>query len=186
MKYNIYLYRLFSYIASTPDTMYYFKLKSAAFVPSASFSNNYYSSSLGNLNSENDLPPFVTLLSNDFSSTQFTDQISKHNQMQQIQPYHQQTSIDLAQSPPPPQLSLEYNFRQRSDTASGSEEIMSSPCSLPNFKILDNQLQQHIAANRNDLKQYGGQAATTSLLGALPDDFVFIESVRYFFIFFIF
>ena len=108
----------------------------------------------------------------------------KHNQMQQIQ-QQQQHHIDLAQSPPPPQLSLEYNFRQRSDTASGSEEIMSSPCSLPNFKILDNQLQQHIAANRNEMKQYSGQAATTSLMGALPDDFVFIESVIQFFFWFV-
>ena len=38
-----------SSVASTPDTMYYFKLKSAAFAPSASFNNNYYSTSLGNL-----------------------------------------------------------------------------------------------------------------------------------------
>jgi len=169
-----------SSIASTPDTMYYFKLKSAAFVPSASFTNNYYSSSLGNLNNENDLPPFVTLLSNDFSNTQFNDHL-KQNQMQLQQQHH----IDLAQSPPPPQLSLEYNFRQRSDTVSGSEEIMSSPCSLPNFKILDNQLQQHIAANRNEIKQYGGQAATTSLMGAIPDDFVFIESVIEFYFHFV-
>jgi len=51
-----------SSIASTPDTMYYFKLKSAAFVPSASFTNNYYSSSLGNISQEQDNLPFMGLI----------------------------------------------------------------------------------------------------------------------------
>jgi len=51
-----------SSIASTPDTMYYFKLKSAAFVPSASFTNNYYSSSFGNISQEQDNLPFISLM----------------------------------------------------------------------------------------------------------------------------
>lgn len=178
-----------SSIASTPDTMYYFKLKSAAFVPSASFTNNYYSSSLGNLNNDNELPPFVTLLSNDFSSNQLNDNNNSNSNRNNVNTQHHH--IELAQSPPPPQLSLEYNFqnRHRADTTSGSEEMMSSPCSLPNFKILDNQLQQHIA-NKNEMKLYSGggggggggtinAAAATSLMGAIPDDFVFIESVSY-------
>lgn len=154
-----------SSIASTPDTMYYFKLKSAAFVPSASFTNNYYSSSLGNLNNENELPPFVTLLSNDFSS----NPIEQHK-VQQIQQPH----IELAQSPPPPQLSLDYNFQNRQRIDTNAEEVMSSPCSLPNFKILDNQLQQQMS-NRNEMRPFAN--AATSLMGAIPDDFVFIESV---------
>ena len=176
-----------SSIASTPDTMYYFKLKSAAFVPSASFTNNYYSSSLGNLNNDNELPPFVTLLSNDFSSNQLNDNNNTNSNRNNVNTQHHH-HIELAQSPPPPQLSLEYNFqnRHRADTTSGSEEMMSSPCSLPNFKILDNQLQQHIA-NKNEMKFYSGgggggtinAAAATSLMGAIPDDFVFIESVSY-------
>lgn len=122
---------------------------------------------MGNLKNENELPPFVTLLSNDFTSNPI-------EQQQKVQQIPQKQHIELAQSPPPPQLSLEYNFqnRQRSDTT--GDEIMSSPCSLPNFKILDNQLQQHIS-NRSEMRPFTNTA--TSLMGAIPDDFVFIESV---------
>ena len=79
----------------------------------------------------------------------------------------------LAQSPPPPQLSIEYNFqnRFRSETHN-SEDAIPSPCSLPNFKILDNHLQHNIG-NINENRNF----ATASFIGALPDDFVFIESV---------
>lgn len=172
-----------SSIASTPDTMYYFKLKSAAFVPSASFNNNYYSSSMGNLNNENDMPPFVTLLSNDFTNT---SQLDTNTTNKSNMP-------DLAQSPPPPQI--EYNFRQRTDTNShdmSSGELhphqnnMVSPCSLPNFKILDSHLQQHLNRATNERFNLGGggggvssgAGAATSLMGAIPDDFVFIESKK--------
>lgn len=56
-----------SSIASTPDTMYYFKLKSAAFVPSASFNNNYYASgSIGSgVGHEQDNLPFMNLIGNE-------------------------------------------------------------------------------------------------------------------------
>lgn len=56
-----------SSIASTPDTMYYFKLKSAAFVPSASFNNNYYASgSIGSgAGQEQDNLPFMNLIGNE-------------------------------------------------------------------------------------------------------------------------
>lgn len=56
-----------SSIASTPDTnMYYFKLKSAAFVPSSSFNNNYYASSIGSgMGQDQDNLPFINLMSNE-------------------------------------------------------------------------------------------------------------------------
>lgn len=163
-----------SSIASTPDTMYYFKLKSAAFVPSASFTNNYYSSSLGNLNNDNELPPFVTLLSNDFTSSNQLDTTNSTTNKSNIQ-----ALPELAQSPPPPQI--EYNFRQRTGTdTTCHDNNMVSPCSLPNFKILDSQLQQHL--NRNERQFSGVGGAATSLMGAIPDDFVFIESVRKFYL----
>ena len=155
-----------SSVASTPDTMYYFKLKSAAFAPSASFSNNYYSTSLGNLNTDNEQPPFATLLSNDFSNMNMSERAINNNSHNKIEP--------IAQSPPPPQLSIEYNFQNRfKNELLNGEEGIASPCSLPNFKMLDNQLQQNFT---NDTRNLG----TASFIGALPDDFVFIESVSFF------
>lgn len=175
-----------SSVASTPDTMYYFKLKSAAFVPSASFTNNYYSSlSAGNLNShlntDTETPPFMTLLSNDL------------NQMNVSERHQAPPPADqLAQSPPPP--SLEYNYQQQQQMQiqrfvnRNSQRIepndeptcMVSPCSLPNFRTLDHHLQQQQqhqqqqAHQNNELRPFYGPASS----GAnAADDFVFIESV---------
>lgn len=148
-----------SSVASTPDTIYYFKLKSAAFVPSASFTNNYYSSSIGNMNNENDLPPFITLLSNDFANLT----ASEARCIQQTSNQNDQ----MAQSPPPPHNLLEYNSQQQKlltnrqlKYLNSAEEQMTSPCSLPNFKMLE--FQNQLSSNNNNTVQ---------------DDFVFIESV---------
>lgn len=152
-----------SSVASTPDTMYYFKLKSAAFAPSASFNNNYHSTSFGNLNTENEQTPFATLLSNDFSNINMNEK----GQQRPCQPIEL-----LAQSPPPPQLSIEYNLQNRLRTETiNAEDTMPSPCSLPNFKILDNQMQNNFVYNEN--RNY----TNASFIGVMPDDFVFIESV---------
>ena len=178
-----------SSVASTPDTMYYFKLKSAAFVPSASFTNNYYSSlSAGNLNSQNDneTPPFMNLLSNDLNQMNVSD---RH------------PTDQLAQSPPPP--SLEYNYQQqqqlqiqrfvnrnsqRIEPPNDESNCMVSPCSLPNFRTIDHHLQhqqhqasqqqQHQSNQNNELRPFYGPASLSNASGGNPtDDFVFIESV---------
>lgn len=147
-----------SSVGSTPDTIYYFKLKSAAFVPSTSFNNNYFSSSFSNL-SENDLPPFITLLSNDFGNMSTSDARNAENL--------------LAQSPPPPNNMVEYQQHQQRALPNrhlkmlNNEEQMASPCSLPNFKMLE-----YHNNNFNEAK---------SVLNQATDDFVFIESVRVFF-----
>lgn len=154
-----------SSVGSTSDTIYYFKLKSAAFVPSAgsaSFSNQPYSSSFGNLvNDSNDLPPFIALLSNDFGNN-----LSVGNSNQP------DSQLAIAQSPPPPNTLIEFNQRsQRNNnvipntSSSLQDERIASPCSLPNFKMLDNQ------AFFN--------SPTAALINHQidPDDFVFIESV---------
>nr|AWV66632.1 autophagy-related protein 13 [Brachionus rotundiformis] len=140
-----------SSVGGTPDTIYYFKLNSAAFVPSTSFNNNYFSSSFSNL-SENDLPPFITLLSNDFGNMSTSDAKNAEN--------------FLAQSPPPPNNFVEYQqqraFTNRQLKMLNNEEHMASPCSLPNFKMLE-----YHHNNFNEAKSVLNQAA---------DDFVFIES----------
>ncbi|RNA01681.1 autophagy-related 13 -like protein [Brachionus plicatilis] len=144
-----------SSIGSTPDTIYYFKLKSAAFVPSTSFNNNYFSSSFSNL-SENDLPPFITLLSNDFGNMSTSDAKNAEN--------------FLAQSPPPPNNLVEYQQQKilpnRHLKMLNNEEHLASPCSLPNFKMLE-----YHNNNFNEAK---------SVLNQATDDFVFIESVSLF------
>nr|AWV66707.1 autophagy-related protein 13 [Brachionus calyciflorus] len=145
-----------SSVGSTPDTIYYFKLKSAAFVPSASFSNNYFSSSFSNLSNENELPPFITLLSNDFANLTTSDARNNSN------------DAVMAQSPPPPSSLLEYHQQQkmlanRQLKYVNSEEHIASPCSLPNFKMLE--FHQN---NLNESKSVLNHQAT--------DDFVFIES----------
>lgn len=141
-----------SSIGSTPDTIYYFKLKSAAFVPSTSFNNNYFSSSFSNL-SENDLPPFITLLSNDFGNMSTSDAKNSEN--------------FLAQSPPPPNNLVEYQQQRAIPNKHlkmlNNEEHLASPSSLPNFKMLE----YH---NRNF-------SEAKSILNQAADDFVFIESV---------
>ena len=183
-----------SSVASTPDTMYYFKLKSAAFVPSASFTNNYYSSlSAGNLNNHNDneTPPFMNLLSNDL------------NQMNVSDNRHHPSADQLAQSPPPP--SLEYNYQQqqqlqiqrfvnrnsqRIEPPNDESTCMASPCSLPNFRTIDHHLQHHNQqqqhqvnphqqSNQNtELRPFYGPASLSNGPGGnAADDFVFIESV---------
>jgi hypothetical protein len=182
-----------SSVASTPDTIYYFKLKSAAFVPSASFTNNFYggSSSIGNLANDTDIPPFITLLSNDFANLSDSEKQVAH-----LDPHQ------MAQSPPPPQNMLEYNFQNpqksslrqikyRNDSVSsqrGSEDQMSSPCSLPNFKMLDNYNTQYLNANNsnnyisntNESPKNFNQITATSMMTQQPDDFVFVESVMSF------
>ena len=169
-----------SSIASTPDRMYYFKLKSAAFVPSASFSNNYYSASMGNLNNEQDAPPpFMQLLSNEYNNVNSSSSALVRNTQQQQQ---------VTQSPPPPQLSLEYqntfHMRQRINEMAACDD-MASPCSLPNFKMLDNQL-QHQFLNKTEVKSHNNNNSdnnnVSSLIAAIPDDFVFIESVNFLFL----
>ena len=178
-----------SSVASTPDTIYYFKLKSAAFVPSASFTNNFYggSSSIGNLANDNDIPPFITLLSNDFAK-----QSDPEKQVAHLDTYQ------MAQSPPPPQNLLEYNFQNQQRSAlrqikyrndsvsnqSGNEDQMSSPCSLPNFKMLDNYNTQYLntnnnnnLSNTNESPKNFNQITATSMVAQQPDDFVFVESV---------
>lgn len=166
-----------SSVASTPDTIYYFKLKSAAFVPSASFTNNYYSSSISNLQNENDLPPFITLLSNDFANLSASDQ-----QRNQLQHYINPNSNEqvVAQSPPPPHNMIENNIHNRmvnkqlkykNDILDKNNlDQMASPCSLPNFKILDLQGQQ---LNNNQNMLLNNASGT-----APADDFVLIESVN--------
>jgi hypothetical protein len=167
-----------SSIASTPDTIYYFKLKSAAFVPSTSFTatGGNYSTSFGNLNhgeSTSDLPPFITLLSNELGSlTPFSHNTTVNNQ-QMLQHGGDQMLV-MAQSPPPPnniitehgsgQLSRAKNLKYISDTE------MASPCSLPNFKLLDNLMGHNSNPLINNLA--GGSNATPA-----PDDFVLIEPV---------
>lgn len=151
-----------SSVASTPDTIYYFKLKSAAFVPSASFTNNYYSSSIGNLNAENDLPPFITLLSNEFANLTASE-----------------ARPSVAQSPPPPQF-LENNYQQKVNRqlkclGSSEQEHLASPCSLPNFKMLEFQSQHQL----NESSKLNN--TVSSMANPVPDDFVFIESVFGFF-----
>jgi len=178
-----------SSVASTPDTIYYFKLKSAAFVPSASFTNNFYggSSSIGNLANDNDIPPFITLLSNDFANLSDSEKQVAHLDPNQ-----------MAQSPPPPQNMLEYNFQNqqksslrqikyRNDSVSnqsGNEDHMTSPCSLPNFKMLDNYNAQYLnnnnnnnTSNTNGSPKNFNQITATSLMAQQTDDFVFVESV---------
>lgn len=87
----------------------------------------------------------------------------------------------MAQSPPPPQLSLEYNFQNRQQQRTGemqTDEFIASPHSLPNFKMLDNQLQQHQFLNKNEARVSGhSNTNACSLVATAPDDFVFIESV---------
>lgn len=146
-----------SSVGSTPDTIYYFKLKSAAFVPSASFSNNYFSSSISNLSNENDLPPFITLLSNDFANLT-TSEARNSNPDNYV-----------AQSPPPPSHLIEYQQQNRILSNKqlkylNNEEQMASPCSLPNFKMLE--------FHQNNLQE------SRSTINQAPDDFVFIESKK--------
>ena len=170
-----------SSVASTPDTIYYFKLKSAAFVPSASFTNNFYggSSSIGNLANDNDIPPFITLLSNDFAN--LSDSEKQVAYIQHLDPNQ------IAQSPPPPQNMLEYNFQNQHHKSSirqikyrndsvNNEDHMSSPCSLPNFKMLDNYNAQFLN-NAGESPKNVNQVTATSMVAPQPDDFVFVESV---------
>ncbi len=85
----------------------------------------------------------------------------------------------MAQSPPPPQLSLEYNFQNRQRELQAEDHIASA-CSLPNFKMLDNQLQQQQFLNKHEINIHTNATSNniSSLSGAAaPDDFVFIESV---------
>lgn len=166
-----------SSIASTPDTMYYFKLKSAAFVPSASFNNNYYGSSLGNISQEQENLPFMNLMSNDMNSSTAVKQRDQHNYSPKQN--NLQNDQQIAQSPPPPQHSLEYNFQNRQRNEIQSEDLIASPCSLPNFKMLDNQIQQHqFLSNRNEMKPNITSNNVSSLVANQPDDFVFIESKK--------
>ena len=166
-------------MGSTPDTIYYFKLKSAAFVPSASFtannSTNYYSTSFGNLahaDSNADLPPFITLLSNEFGN--LTPYANNNNQQQQalvIQRGGGNEQTVMAQSPPPPNNIVAEPLRNKNlrylDEQQRNNDILASPCSLPNFKLLDN------------LMGYNGSPSINAAPGgAIPDDFVFIEPVR--------
>ncbi len=190
-----------SSVASTPDTMYYFKLKSAAFT-----SNHHSSMNAVNSNNESaETTPFSTLLNNDMSNLNLRG-------AQQ----HQQ----LAQSPPPP--SLEYmaaaaattttptqqqpamqlqRFISRNNSLLNNDQHhddsinMVSPCSLPNFKTLDNQFQfqhnqqqRHLSNNaNNEVRTFYGPSSFTNQ--QQPDDFVFIESVIkiyfYFYLFYI-
>lgn len=184
-----------SSVASTPDTIYYFKLKSAAFVPSASFTNNY-STSFGSLpntqvpimppNSQPpphsdsaDMPPFITLLANDLGNLNTFDSASgsgrSNNQAIMIQRnnnnYSSNEQMIVAQSPPPPNSIITNEMSsmrkgQQYHNLQNSPNDMVSPCSLPNFKLLDNLMagnNSHNSPNNNS--------------GALPDDFVFIEPV---------
>lgn len=167
-----------SSIASTPDTMYYFKLKSAAFVPSASFTNNYYASSLGNISQEQENLPFMNLMSNDYnmnSSAAVKQRDYQNLSPKQTTPHHDN---QMAQSPPPP--SLEYNIHNRQRVNElPAEDLIASPCSLPNFKMLDNQLQHHQFLNtKTDMKPNMTSNNVSSLVTAAPDDFVFIESKK--------
>lgn len=160
-----------SSVGSTPDTIYYFKLKSAAFVPSTSFTNNFYSSSVGNLANDNELPPFIALLSNDFSN------LSTLDKQQQQQLLLQQNDNRIAQSPPPPNNMIDFNnhlktSRQARDN-SMLDERLASPCSLPNFKMLDNNQNQFLNTQISNNQTE-------------PDDFVFIESVCIFTRFFLY
>lgn len=167
-----------SSIASTPDTMYYFKLKSAAFVPSASFNNNYYGSSLGNISQEQENLPFMNLMSNDMNASNSAKQ---KQEQQNYSPKQNNLQYDnqMAQSPPPPQHSLEYNFQNRQRNEIQQEDLIASPCSLPNFKMIDNQLQQHqFLNNKNEMKPNATSNNVSSLVAAQPDDFVFIESKK--------
>ena len=96
-----------------------------------------------------------------------------------------QNEQQMAQSPPPPQISLEYNFQNRQQQLQQqqqmqADELIASPHSLPNFKMLDNQLQQHqFLNNRNNEPRSSGHGNNNacSLVTTAPDDFVFIESV---------
>ena len=253
-----------SSVGSTPDTVYYFKLKSAAFVPSASFSNthtlmanmnaqqqqqqqqhqhqqhqhntsgsgsgsgnsnnnyNYYSAS--NLSNEmsSDLPPFITLISADMSPNSYNNNNSEQQRAQ------------MAKSPPPPQLlhhAIDFQNRGAAVAAAGQRhnqfggkqqqqqqqqqqhlheagigEHMASPCSLPNFKMLDTYSQQqqfvnNFAAHSPNSSGGGATSATTktkirnsstntcmaqssvtaagnSSNNPQADDFVFIDSVN--------
>lgn len=167
-----------SSIASTPDTMYYFKLKTAAFVHSASYNNNCYSTSLGNISQEQEQLPFMHLMSNNENNNTNSINIAKQREMQNEQ--------QMAQSPPPPQISLEYNFQNRQQQLQQqqqmqADELIASPHSLPNFKMLDNQLQQHqFLNNRNNEPRSSGHGNNNacSLVTTAPDDFVFIESKK--------
>lgn len=185
-----------SSVASTPDTMYYFKLKSAAFVPSASFTNNYYSSLSGGLNlnshTDNETPPFMNLLSNDLNQMNVSDQ-HRHQT-----PASAGADQLLAQSPPPP--SLEYNYQQQQQMQiqrfvnrnsqqrteqplplNDEPNCMVSPCSLPNFRTIDHHLQQHHQqSNQNtELRPFYGPASVSNASGGnATDDFVFIESKK--------
>jgi hypothetical protein len=172
-----------SSVGSTSDTIYYFKLKSAAFVPSvasASFSAtgnpNFSSSSslaaAAAAAAANELPPFIALLSNDFANLA-------------------SNPMDMAQSPPPPNSVIEFNMsrqrQQQQRNASNSNTIQEdrivSPCSLPNFKMLDNHHNQFLnSPNAYQQQQQHGSTAINLLNNQLePDDFVFIESVRFLF-----
>jgi hypothetical protein len=177
-----------SSVASTPDTIYYFKLKSAAFVPSASFTNNY-STSFGNISNENnasDLPPFITLLSADLSNLSTNDR-HQHQQQQLAIDYNQ-----MAQSPPPPQTLIEYppktTFSKQAKSRNNSSnntmilnltnnEHMASPCSLPNFKMLDTYNQQFLNHTSNSNNTNNSASNQT-------DDFVFVDSVKFFILIF--
>ena len=173
-----------SSVASTPDTIYYFKLKSAAFVPSASFTNNY-STSFGNISNDNnpsDLPPFITLLSADLSNLSTNDRQQQQQQQQLAIDYNQ-----MAQSPPPPQTLIEYppktTFSKQAKTRNNSSnnnmilnltnnnEHMASPCSLPNFKMLDTYNQQFLNNTSNNNNNTNNNASNQT------DDFVFVDSV---------
>jgi hypothetical protein len=162
-----------SSIASTPDTIYYFKLKSAAFVPSASLtSNNFYSSSFCNLNNNNfnasdaDLPPaFINLLSNDFAQMQTSDRINARYNVNS-NGVSGGSSEQVPHSPPPPNNTVELRNRQlRQGNQNQDDQAMISPCSLPNFKLLDQNMMQLMNHNQT-----------------APDDFVFIESVSVLFL----
>ncbi len=83
----------------------------------------------------------------------------------------------MTQSPPPPEHSMDYNFRHRAlNDIHSEQQAIPSPCSLPNFKTLDNQMQQHhFLNNKKEMKSNMTSNHVSSLVQ--PDDFVFIESV---------
>ena len=71
--------------------------------------------------------------------------------------------------------------RNASNSNTIQEDRIVSPCSLPNFKMLDNHHNQFLNSPNAYQQQQHGSTAINLLNNQLePDDFVFIESVRFY------
>jgi hypothetical protein len=202
-----------SSVASTPDTKNFFRLKNAAFVPMTSFSSNNNATDLlslaaqyggqGSVSSASDLtgtsvpnemPPFLTLLTDEFVAA------NNNNNPDLIkQRLNNETSLNMTQQSPPPMQNLslfdnnnmnQFQLKHQLDDENQSSPI--GPNSLPNFKLIEQRIQQanrmkhHLHLSNNNNNMISNSANTMSLMAPMPEDFVFIESVIILFILFYF